>query len=319
MIKLDIISGFLGVGKTTFIKRVLQAFGAVDEKVVIVVNEFGDIGIDGTLLQQEGYDFYEITKGCLCCSLKGDFTQTLIKIAEEIRPDRVIIEPSGIFVVQEAIELIKQESLADKFKINNLITIVDCLHFIKHRVDIGLFLEQQIQSASKLVLSKVQLIREDDKKEILKQLQEINSTAKVYDEPWDYYDSQDIIEIIANRENEIHRFNQMLDVTKAYKVKHSYDYYGITTDMIFDGESVKGLMRELAKGSYGKVVRSKGVLRGSSNNIEFQYIDGEYSIYSVNTNISTGKTTFIGHEIDKEALEDLFKNNLCINEYRKII
>ena len=183
MIKLDIISGFLGAGKTSFIKRILQAFETKAEKIVILINEFGDMGIDGDLVKRDGYDLYEITKGCLCCSLKEDFTSTLLKISKDIAPDRVILEPSGIFVVQEAIELITQNGLLDKYRINNLITIVDTMYLSQNYNSIGTFLEKQIQSASKLILSKVQFITEEEKEKIIVQLNQLNENAKIYKKP----------------------------------------------------------------------------------------------------------------------------------------
>ncbi|AOY74948.1 CobW family GTP-binding protein [Clostridium formicaceticum] len=298
MIKLDIISGFLGAGKTTFIKRLLQAFEKEEEKVVIVINEFGDVGIDGDLVQQEDYELYEITKGCLCCSLKEDFASTLLKIAEDIVPDRVVLEPSGIFVIQEAIELLAQERLADKYKINNLITIVDSIYFTKHDHPISLFLEKQILSASKLVLSKVQYIKEEEKKKVIHQLKQINPKAQVYKEPWHHYSNEDILEILGHIQCDYGRLNKK----EASKLKHHYDHYSIKTDRVFDRASVMQLMEEVIEGRYGKVIRSKGVLLGRPDNIVFQYIDGTYDIEIFENDIEKGKMIFIGESIEKEAL-----------------
>ena len=302
MIKLDIVSGFLGAGKTSFIKRILQAFETKAEKIVILINEFGDMGIDGDLVKRDGYDFYEITKGCLCCSLKKDFTSTLLKISKDIAPDRVILEPSGIFVVQEAIELITQNGLLDKYIINNLITIVDTMYLSQNYNSIGTFLEKQIQSASKLILSKVQFITEEEKEKIIVQLNQLNKNAKIYKKSWDNYSNEEILEILDGKRSLWKYNNQIPFRTNSFKIKHNYESYSVKIEDYFDRETIIQLMEEIIEGKYGKIVRSKGILLGKPHNIEFQYTDKNYNIEIFPKFMLQSKMIFIGENIKKEKL-----------------
>lgn len=302
MIKLDIVSGFLGAGKTSFIKRILQAFETKEEKIVILINEFGDMGIDGDLVKRDGYDIYEITKGCLCCSLKEDFTSTLLKISKDIAPDRVILEPSGIFVVQEAMELITRNGISDKYKINNLITIVDTIYFSQNYNNISTFLKKQIQSASKLILSKVQFITEKEKEKVIIELKQLNKNAKIYKKSWDNYSNEEILEILGEKRSQWKYNNHIPFKTNSFKIKHNYEYYSIKTEDYFDRESIIQLMEEIIEGKYGKIVRSKGILLGKPHNIEFQYTDENYNIEIFPKVMLQSKMIFIGEDIKKEKL-----------------
>ncbi|MFZ5967534.1 MAG: CobW family GTP-binding protein [Bacillota bacterium] len=302
MIKLDIISGFLGAGKTTFIKKILQAYENVEEKIVVIINEFGSIGIDGDLIRRDGYEFIEISKGCLCCSLKDDFVSALEKVAVEQSPDRVIIEPSGIFVVEEAVELLKQERLSDKYKMNHVITIVDVLHFHKHYHKIGLFLEKQIQAASKLIVSKVQLAEPEDVERTLQQLRKINPQAEVFSDSWENYDRKVILEILASDEEDLNMDEERTLESGSSKGKHPYDSYSIKTGIVFDRASVNRLLEKIAEGQFGKVIRSKGILLGTPEHIEFQYVEGRYDMDVFQGGLAKGKMIFIGEDIKKLAL-----------------
>jgi len=300
MIKLDIISGFLGAGKTTFIRKILKAFEKVDEKIVVIVNEFGDIGIDGDLIKRDGYELYEISKGCLCCSLKEDFSLVLEKLAGELSPDRVLLEPSGIFVVQEAFEIMKQDRLVDKYTIDNLITIVDSLNFYKSYERTGLFLEKQIQSASKLLLSKTQYLKPEEIHKIVKKLRVMNEKAKIYEKNWQQYIREEIIDIIIEQGDKSCVGN---GTSSPNSLKHDYSSFGMKTQMIFDDESVKKLLLEIKNRKYGKIIRSKGVLLGKPHNFEFQYIEGSFNIDAYENNIKESKMVFIGEDIKKKHIK----------------
>ena len=297
MIKLDIISGFLGAGKTTFIKRILKAFENRNEKIVVIVNEFGDIGIDGDIIRQEGYDLYEISKGCLCCTLKGDFTKTLFKVARDVSPKRVILEPSGIFVVQEALEILKQEALLDKYYIDNLLTIVDSLNFSKSAERIGPFLEKQIESSTKLLLSKTQYIEKEEVNKLVNRLRRINNTADIFTHDWDQYINDDIISIIERGGIKHQLSNELYYSTE--ELTHDYSSYSFKTQRVFTLESVKKLLEDVKGEKYGHIIRSKGLLLGNPENIEFQYVQGDYSIKTFKEGLAEGKMVFIGNSIIK--------------------
>ena len=302
MIKLDIISGFLGAGKTTFIKLIIKALEEKKaEKVVLIINEFGDIGIDGDLINHEEYTMLEISKGCLCCSLKEDFSLALKNIAKDISPDRVILEPSGIFVVQEAIELLKQDELSKTYSIENIITIVDAINYHKSHGRIGLFLEKQIQSASTLILSKIQYIPEEDVDKIAKELSELNSKAEIYSKEWSQYLNADILQIL-DCNGEKTNFED-ISISDLNELGHDFSSYGINTQMVFNSETVEKLLADMKNEKFGKIIRSKGILLGTPQNMEFHYVEGNYSYEPFCGEITAGKMIFIGKGIKKRLLK----------------
>ena len=302
MIKLDIISGFLGAGKTTFIKLIIKALEEKKaEKVVLIINEFGDIGIDGDLINHEEYTMLEISKGCLCCSLKEDFSLALKNIAKDISPDRVILEPSGIFVVQEAIELLKQDELSKNYSIQNIITIVDATNYHKSHGRIGLFLEKQIQSASILILSKTQYIPGENVDKIAKELSELNSNAEIYSKEWSQYLNADILQILDCNGEKIDF--EGISISDLNELGHDFSSFGIKTQMVFNSETVEKLLADMKNGKFGKIIRSKGILLGTPQNMEFHYVEGNYGHEPFCGEITIGKMIFIGEDIKKRLLK----------------
>lgn len=197
MIKLDIISGFLGAGKTTMIRKLLETASAWNEKLVLIENEFGKIGIDGDLVKREGIEVYEISQGCICCTLKDDFMYTLLEIADKLKPDRILFEPSGIFVLTDALEILKVPDVAARFKVNSLTTIIDSVNYIKQSSRFGYFFENQIANVSTLVLSKTQLVAEEDLDRIIADLKRKNSKANILAKSWDELTEADMKGILG--------------------------------------------------------------------------------------------------------------------------
>ncbi len=197
MIKLDIISGFLGAGKTTMIRKLMAAVSSWKEKMVLIENEFGKIGIDGDLVKREGIEVYEISQGCICCTLKDDFMYTLLEIADKLKPDRIIFEPSGIFVLTDALEILSVPDVAARFKVNSLTTIIDSVNYIKQSSRFGYFFENQIANVSTLVLSKTQLVSEEDVDRIIADLKRKNSKANILAKRWDELAEADMKAILG--------------------------------------------------------------------------------------------------------------------------
>ena len=154
MSKVDIISGFLGAGKTTFIKKLIKEVYQ-DEQIVLIENEFGEIGIDGTFMNNSGIEVTEINSGCICCSLVGDFEASLKEVLETYHPDRIIIEPSGVGKLSDVIKAVNNVS-SDKLVLDNYITVIDAKKCRLYTKNFGEFFNNQIEYASLIILSRTQ-------------------------------------------------------------------------------------------------------------------------------------------------------------------
>ncbi len=191
MAKIDIISGFLGAGKTTLIKKLIaEAFAG--EKLVIIENEFGEIGIDGGFLKESGIQITEMNSGCICCSLVGDFGNALKDVLVQYTPDRVIIEPSGVGKLSDVIKAVK--GIGDDVLINSTTTVVDVKKCKMYMKNYGEFYINQIESAGTVVLSRTQEVSEDKLNTVLEMIREKNDEASVITTPWDDIDGKKILE-----------------------------------------------------------------------------------------------------------------------------
>ncbi|MBU5478682.1 GTP-binding protein [Eubacterium sp. MSJ-13] len=191
MAKIDIISGFLGAGKTTLIKK-LVADAFQGEKLVIIENEFGEIGIDGGFLKESGIQITEMNSGCICCSLVGDFGNALKDVLEKYSPDRVIIEPSGVGKLSDVIKAVK--NIGDDVKINSTAAVVDASKCKMYMKNYGEFYNNQIESAGTIILSRTQNVSEEKLAKVLAMIKEKNDEASVITTPWDQIDGKNILE-----------------------------------------------------------------------------------------------------------------------------
>lgn len=177
MVKIDIISGFLGAGKTTLIKKLFESKKLKEEKVVLIENEFGEIGIDGTFLKESGINIKEINSGCICCSLVGDFSKSMKELIAQYNPDRIIIEPSGVGKLSDIIGAVAK--VDEDLKINILATVVDGGKTKMYIKNFGEFFINQVESADSVVIGKVDKISEDKLVEAVNAVKEINQKANI--------------------------------------------------------------------------------------------------------------------------------------------
>ena len=198
MTKVDIISGFLGAGKTTFIKELVNRVYA-GEKLVLIENEFGEIGIDGGFLKDAGIEITEMNSGCICCTLVGDFSKALQEVLNQYHPDRVIIEPSGVGKLSDivkAIEDVKQEA---DIEIDGRITVVDGKKAKMYLKNFGEFFEDQVQHASTIVVSRTQLMTDEKLEDCIQMLRAENEHAAIISTPWDSLGTEAIKRALAHR------------------------------------------------------------------------------------------------------------------------
>ena len=201
MTKIDIISGFLGAGKTTLIKKLLS--GAFkNEKVVLIENEFGEIGIDGGFLKDAGVQITEMNSGCICCSLVGDFGKALKKVVNDYHPDRIIIEPSGVGKLSDVIRAVQnvEGDIPDAY-LNSFSTVVDCLKAKVYVKNFGEFFINQVQSAKTIILSRTQNASEEKLEDVVKMLREHNPNATIITTPWDSLSENVVLSAMENKES----------------------------------------------------------------------------------------------------------------------
>ena len=191
MAKIDIISGFLGAGKTTLIKKLIaEAFEG--EKLVLIENEFGEIGIDGGFLKEAGIQITEMNSGCICCSLVGDFGEALKEVLTKYSPDRVIIEPSGVGKLSDVVKAVK--NIGDEVQINSTATVVDASKCKMYMKNYGEFYNNQIEYAGTVILSRTQNVSADKLDACLKMIREKNEEASIITTPWDDIQGKNIVE-----------------------------------------------------------------------------------------------------------------------------
>ena len=219
MTKVDIFSGFLGAGKTTLIKKLVKEVFA-GKKIVLIENEFGEIGIDGGFLKDAGINITEMNSGCICCSLVGDFGKALKKVADEYHPDRIIIEPSGVGKlsdVRAAVENVAEEA---DLVVNALVTVADASKIKMYMKNFGEFYNNQIENAGAVILSRTQKLSEEKQLQAAELIREKNPNAVVITTPWDELTGEQIIKAIEGSDS---LARELLEEEKHGHHHHDHD------------------------------------------------------------------------------------------------
>ena len=219
MTKIDIFSGFLGAGKTTLIKKLItEAYAG--EKVVLIENEFGEIGIDGGFLQEAGVNITEMNSGCICCSLVGDFATALKQVAAEYNPDRIIIEPSGVGKLSDVIKAVKNAALKDA-QLNAFCAVVDASKCKMYMKNFGEFFNDQVENASCIILSHTSKTSEEKLAAAVALLKEKNSTATIVTAEWSQLDGKDILAAMERKDS----LQAELDRLAAETERHHHEHH----------------------------------------------------------------------------------------------
>ena len=200
MIKIDIISGFLGAGKTTFIKKILDEVYR-DEKIALIENEFGEVGIDGGFLKDSGVNITEMNSGCICCSLVGDFGRNLNEVISTYHPDRIIIEPSGVGKLSDVMKSVIDIEKEQDVKLNALVTVVNAKKALKQMKAFGEFFNNQIEFATTIVLSRTQNTSSEQLELCVKKMQELNEKAAIITTPWDDISGEQILKVVEGQDS----------------------------------------------------------------------------------------------------------------------
>ncbi len=288
--KIKIISGFLGAGKTTCVKNVLKK---ADGSMAVIVNEFGDIGIDAeTLTKGDVVDMVELPSGCICCTLKNDLVAAVKEIKTKFNPKRLIVEPSGLAVpsgILEALEPIKEEF---ELEVEAIIGIVDADSFLSniHSGLFGDFYTDQLANSDIILINKADLVNEKTIQAIEEELRKYNSHAILLSTVNCETDLPDFI-----REHGTEYLHLHFD--------HDFDSLAVTLDKAYDRSLLEDIMQEMKAGKYGNIYRAKGIYRTPDGGFEkMDYVQGNYAFEKFPESTES-KLIFIGKDFDRKALE----------------
>ena len=320
MVKIDIISGFLGAGKTTLIKKLLKD-GFQGEQVVLIENEFGEIGIDGGFLKEAGIQIREMNSGCICCSLVGDFGTSLKEVVTKYDPDRILIEPSGVGKLSDVIKAVQGVQDEVDIKLNSYTTVVDAKKCKMYMKNFGEFFDNQIQYAGAIIMSRTDIASEKKVQESLELLRSLNKDAAIITTPIENLDGKKLVEVM---EHPVSLEQEMLEEEHEHHHHHEgecgcgHDHHHHHADEVFTSwgrETIKKYTREgLEKilealsesDKYGIILRAKGMLPAEDGTwIYFDMVPEETEIREGAPEY-TGRLCVIGSKLDEHALEDLF-------------
>ena len=335
MTKIDIISGFLGAGKTTLIKKLLEE-GLKGEKLVLIENEFGEIGIDGGFLKDAGVQITEMNSGCICCSLVGDFGTALKEVIDKYAPDRIIIEPSGVGKLSDVIKAVTDvmESETADIILNSTTAVVDGLKTKMYMKNFGEFFNNQVESAGTIVISRSQKMPEAKMAECASLLKEHNPNATIITTPWEDINGSQILaameksgslaeELLAEEEvcpecghhhhdHEHHHDGECgcghdHDGHHHHHADDVFTSWGTETPRKYTEEEVKTALDKLANtDEYGVILRAKGMLPNVNGEwIYFDLVPGEYELRKGSPDY-TGRICVIGTNPDENKLKELF-------------
>ena len=224
MAKIDIISGFLGAGKTTLIQKLLKE-ALKGEKVVLIENEFGEIGIDGGFLKDAGIEVTEMNSGCICCSLVGDFGSALKEVVTQYNPDRIIIEPSGVGKLSDVIKAVQGVAEDVELDLNSFVTVADakkCKMYIKN---FGEFYNNQVEYAGSIILSRTGNVTEDKLNESVALLREHNEKAAIITTPWDELSGEQILKVMEDGNDMVKELLEEEEICPVCGGHHDHEHH----------------------------------------------------------------------------------------------
>lgn len=298
---INIISGFLGCGKTTFLNKVIPNMQGSN---ALIENEFGNIGIDGDLIQHS-LPIKEIYSGCICCTVKENFNKALEELVLEYKPDNIFIEPSGVGSLSDILKVCNRVSSNStlNIKIKDVITIVDVDSFNDYSENFGSFYLDQIENAQIIFLSHFENLVDSEVEEIIKKISLINPKATIFKEPWISLSGEEIVETINSMESyEI----ELKDRTAFLAANKMFQTFSIDKLRAFSEEEIDKILLSLNQQEYGFIVRAKGIVQLSTKKLGyFDYTPYHYHWEYLET-VKTTKVTVIGSSLDKKKIVGIF-------------
>ena len=222
MTRIDIVSGFLGAGKTTLIKKLLSE-ALNGQKVVLIENEFGEIGVDGGFLKEAGIEIKEMNSGCICCSLVGDFGTSLQEVMKTYTPERILIEPSGVGKLSDVMKAVQDVDMGEEVQLNSAVAVVDASKAKMYIKNFGEFFINQIEHAGTIILSRTQNISEEKLNKAIELIREHNEKATIITTPWDKLEGKDIL---ATIEGATDLEKELMEQVKEAHAHHHHHEHG---------------------------------------------------------------------------------------------
>ena len=338
MTKVDIFSGFLGAGKTTLIRKLIEeAYGT--DKIVLIENEFGEIGVDKGFLQNTGIEINQMNAGCICCTLVGDFGKALNEVIEKYNPERILIEPSGVGKLSDVIIAV-QDLKNDKIELNGFTTVVDATKAEMYMSNFGEFYENQVEHASSIILSHTAGMSQEDIDKCITLLREHNKEASIVTTDWNEIDGSKILEIMEQKKTLSAELDHLREEAYREQAEHHHDHdhhddeeheccghghhhhhhghchhadevfdeMGVETAHRFDrGQLEQALAGLMDPEQCGQVLRAKGFVAGTEGEwYEFDYIPGEPEVRTAEEAETTGVICVIGVGLKKDKIKELF-------------
>lgn len=345
MTKVDIFSGFLGAGKTTLIKKLI-AEAYAGEQLVLIENEFGEIGIDGGFLQDAGVNITEMNSGCICCSLVGDFGNALQKVLDQYHPDRILIEPSGVGKLSDVIRAVQNLHNAE-IHLESFTTVVDAKKCKMYQKNFGEFFNNQIEHASCLILSHTAGLAESKLEDCVQRLRALNTTAPIVTTDWEQLSGEQLLAAMNQTETLDSALKNLLEETEHehehdhehehhhHDHDHDHDHgesctcgchdhdhehhhhhhadevftsWGMETAKTYTAEEIQTALEQLEDAEkYGMILRAKGIVAGADGKwIHFDYVPGTPDVRTGSAS-TTGRLCVIGSHIQEDALAALFR------------
>ena len=338
MTKIDIISGFLGAGKTTLIKKLIEE-GLKGQKVVLIENEFGEIGIDGGFLKESGIQINEMNSGCICCSLVGDFNTALKDVLEQYTPDRIIIEPSGVGKLSDVMKAVQKVVDAEEnVVLNSHITVADAMRAKMYLKNFGEFYRNQVEFASAVILSRSQNVKEDKLEKAVALLRDINGKCPIVTTPWEELSGAQLLEVMEGENDFAKELMEAAQVCPECGHHHDHDHechehhhdhdhdccghdhhhhhadevftsWGKETPKKYTEEGIRAILDTLSKedsNEYGIILRAKGIVPDENGKwIHFDLVPGEDEVRYGSAEY-TGRICVIGSKLNEDKLAELF-------------
>lgn len=304
--KIGVISGFLGAGKTTLIKKFLDET-LKNEATVLIENEFGEIGIDGRILKQTGVRVREINSGCICCTLAGDFRSTLKDVLRKHKPDRVLIEPSGVGELSEILPVCRKAALREGGEVSFCITVVDAMKYRMYSKNFSEFFYNQIENAGTVLLSRTQKASDQQLADAVKNIREHNPKAPVVTTPLEQIKADELLSIAEKGAPSLISQEELEDGEHHHHhdAHDSFEVWSVETTRLFEPEKLDAALRALPQ--HGEVLRAKGILPIKNGAwCRFDYVPDEISQSETEPDF-TGRLCVIGKGLDKAGLAGLFQ------------
>jgi len=304
-IKIDIISGFLGAGETTLINKLLEEV-YLGEKVAILENEFGEIGIDNELLAQHGLVVKEIVNGCICCSLQGDFIEGMKELATNYSLDRIVVEPTGIGAIQDVLSACRLAIIHLNASINAVITVVDATMLPVFLEVGGDYYEQQIIDSLVITMSFVQNLTDEneDIAALKNSIRQLNPNACIFAEPWDVLNSLQLLTVAEEiTKKEEHNKEPQSHHEHIYEdEKDNFESCAFYLENVWFEESIRIFIKQMNAGNFGRIYRSKGFFSNGEKCCKLDYVYGRATIIPVDYK-GESKVVIVGKNLNCAAVQ----------------